>query len=87
MAKSASAFSVNDRIKHNVYGLGTIREMDERHTVILFDEAGSKKFVTSMVQLEESDSPTPVKPARATRKKAVKSTTKTTKTAKTAKSR
>jgi hypothetical protein len=70
MAKAAGSFSVNDRIKHSVYGLGTIREMDERHTVILFDEAGTKKFVTSMVQLEESSAPTPVKPARATRKKA-----------------
>lgn len=70
MGKSASSFSVNDRIKHSVYGLGTIREMDERHTVILFDEAGSKKFVTSMVQLEESSVQAPAKPARATRKKA-----------------
>lgn len=70
MGKSASSFSVSDRIKHSVYGLGTIREMDERYTVILFDEAGTKKFMTSMVQLEESSAPSPVKPARTARKKA-----------------
>ena len=79
MAKSATSFSVNDRIKHSVYGVGTIREMDERHTVILFDEAGQKKFVTSMVQLEESDTAAPVKPARASRKKAAAKTVKKTK--------
>jgi len=82
MAKAAGSFSVNDRIKHSVYGVGTIRELDERHTVILFDEAGQKKFVTSMVQLEEDSSPTPVKAARATRKKAAPKAPKAAKKAK-----
>lgn len=84
MTKAGSSFSVNDRITHSVYGLGTIKELDERHTVIVFDEAGTKKFVTSMVQLEESSAPTPVKPARA-RKKAAPKVPKAPKAAKAAK--
>jgi hypothetical protein len=70
-AKSASVFSRNDRIDHRVFGTGTIVEVDERRTTIDFDTAGTKKFVTSMVQLVSSDTPAPVK-APPPRKKAAR---------------
>ena len=55
------------------YGTGTITAVDERHTIIYFDEHGSRTFVTTMVQLEASDTEKPVKVKRA-RKTASKST-------------
>ena len=73
MAKSQKAFAAKDRIDHSVYGLGTIVEADERYTVIDFDEAGTRKFLTSMVKLSPSDTVAPAKPRR---KKATKKTTK-----------
>ncbi len=56
------------RIDHAVFGLGTVIEANERYTTIAFDEAGTRKFLTSMVELSPSDTP---KPARPRRKKAV----------------
>jgi hypothetical protein len=64
MAKNAAGFSAKDRIDHHVYGLGTIAEVNERHTTIVFDQAGTKKFMTSVVKLTHSDAPAPAKPAR-----------------------
>jgi hypothetical protein len=66
-------FSPKDRIDHSVYGLGTISEVNERHTTIAFDDAGVKKFVTSMVRLSRSDTPAPAKPVRRSKKKAARS--------------
>jgi hypothetical protein len=63
MAKGASSFAIHDRVQHKMYGTGTITELNDRHTTILFDEAGRKKFLTSMVDLEPSDTLAPVKPA------------------------
>ncbi len=63
MAKKA-AFAVKSRINHQRYGDGTITELNSHHTTILFDEHGSKKFVTSMVKLAHSDSAAPEKPVR-----------------------
>lgn len=68
MAKS-TGFSAKDRISHAVHGLGTIVQVDERRTTIAFDEAGTRTFVTSMVQLARSDSPAPAR--RPPRKKKV----------------
>jgi len=74
MAKNAgSAFSANERINHAIYGLGTISEVNDLHTVIEFDQNGRKKFVTSIVQLERTTVPAPVLPARRSRTKATKS--------------
>jgi len=74
MAKnSASAFSANERINHSIYGLGTISEVNDLHTVIEFDQNGRKKFVTSIVQLERTTVPAPVLPSRRSRTKATKS--------------
>lgn len=72
MAKNSEAFSVNDRIQHAVFGLGTISQMNSRHTTIVFDENGTRKFLAEIVRFERSDTPAPAKPAR--RKKVVKRT-------------
>ena len=55
MASTSSAFNVNERIHHNLYGHGTIRMVDESHTIIDFDVNGRRKFVTSIVTLERSE--------------------------------
>ncbi len=67
--KKTPAFSPQDRIDHSVYGLGTIVEVNERHTSIDFDEAGIKKFMTSMVDLSSSGTPAPDKPGKRKKKK------------------
>jgi len=73
MANGTLAFSAKDRINHSTYGLGTIVEVNARHTTILFDEAGSKKFVTDMVKLVASDTLAPAKPVRRKKKVAARS--------------
>ena len=70
--KNTPAFSPRDRIEHSVYGLGTIAEINERHTTIDFDEAGNKKFMTSMVELSFSSTPAPVKQTKRKKKKTSK---------------
>jgi hypothetical protein len=76
MAKNSGAFSANERINHSIYGLGTISEVNDLHTVIEFDQNGRKKFVTSIVQLERTSVPAPVLPVRRSRAKTTKSKTK-----------
>jgi hypothetical protein len=63
-AKDTSILRLKNRVDHAVYGLGTIVETNERHTTITFDGAGTRKFVTTMVQLVGSDTPAPRKTAR-----------------------
>lgn len=72
MAKDRLSFSPNDRISHSVHGLGTISQVSEQYTTIAFDEAGTRKFLTRMVQLARSDTPTPPKPVRQRKKAATK---------------
>ena len=72
MAKSVEAFSVNDRINHYVYGLGTITQMNARHTTIVFDENGTRKFLADVVRLERSSTPAPAKPKRLKKARAAK---------------
>ena len=72
MTKNAAAFSMNDRIHHYLFGLGTILALNERHTTISFDENGTKKFLTSVVRLEHSSTPAPAKPPRSKKPKAAK---------------
>jgi len=77
MAKNpGSGFSPNERINHYIYGLGTISEVNDLHTVIEFDQNGRKKFVTSIVQLERTTVPAPAAPARRTRGKSAKAKAK-----------
>lgn len=67
VAKSTLAFSAKSRIQHAVFGLGTVVTADAWRTTIAFDDVGTKKFVTRMVQLVASDTPAPKK--RGIRKK------------------
>ena len=64
-------YAIGDRISQPQYGTGTIRLVDEYHTVIDFDEHGIRRFATAMVKLERSNTVEPGKPAKRTRKKAV----------------
>ena len=80
MAKNPSAFSVNERIQHEDYGPGTITNIGPLHTTIEFDQAGTKKFMSSMVRLERTDVAAPQRRARSSA--AGKSATKAKKAAK-----
>ena len=57
-------FSVNDRITSSAYGEGTISAVDEKYTTIAFDHHGTRRFLTSLVKLDRSDSAPPVKAER-----------------------
>ncbi len=61
-----------DRVVQAQYGPGTVAEANAQHTVIDFDNHGSRTFVTSMVTLERTSEPAPVRPSarRARSKKA-----------------
>lgn len=78
--------SVSQRVTHEKYGLGVISEADAEYTVIEFDEHGSKKFLTRLVALQNSDEPPPKrrrarKAGTTTKKKATTAKKKTTKKA------
>ncbi len=66
MTKTADAFAVNERVNHGTFGCGTIKFVDSQYTTIAFDDRGTKKFLTQVVQLEHSDVPRPRKPGRVT---------------------
>jgi hypothetical protein len=63
-------FTIGDRVSQLQYGTGTVRLVDEHHTVIDFDEHGLRRFATAMVKLERSATVEPDKPPKRTRKKA-----------------
>jgi hypothetical protein len=63
-------YAIGDRVSQPQYGNGTIRLVDEHHTVIDFDDHGLRRFATAMVKLERSSTVEPEKPAKRTRKKA-----------------
>lgn len=67
--KNAPRFLAKSRIDHAVFGLGTIMEVNDLHTTIAFDQAGTRKFITSIVKLVASDTPAPEPTSK--RKKAV----------------
>jgi len=72
MSKGSAVFKPKDRVAHSVFGTGTIEQLNSRHTTILFDEGGSRKFVTEMVELEPSDTPAPKRPVRRKKTKVAK---------------
>jgi hypothetical protein len=72
MSKASATFSVNDRVVHPVFGDGTIATTDAEYTVIDFDTAGTRKFVTRMLSIQPTDTAAPAKPAK---KKSAKKTT------------
>jgi hypothetical protein len=57
-------FDKGDRVVHEQYGPGTLADVNEVHTVIDFDEHGVRKFVTSMVSLERTVIPAPIRPVK-----------------------
>jgi hypothetical protein len=63
-------YAIGDRVSQAQYGHGTIRLVDEYHTVIDFDDHGIRRFSTAMVKLERSSTVEPGKPPKRTRKKA-----------------
>jgi hypothetical protein len=68
-------FAIGDRVSQAQYGAGTITAVDDRHTVIDFDEHGPRTFSTPLVKLERSDTAAPVR-AKTTRRKAAPRTAK-----------
>jgi hypothetical protein len=64
-------YSIGARVSQSQYGPGTITAANEYHTVIDFDEHGSRTFATPLVQLAHSDTAAPVRPTRKRRKAAV----------------
>lgn len=69
-------FAIGDRVSQPQYGAGTVTAANGRHTVIDFDEHGVRTFVTSMVRLEETSAPAPVRTkGRATKKRTKAATT------------
>lgn len=61
-------YSVGDRVSQSQYGHGTITVANDHHTVIDFDEHGSRTFATRLVRLERSSTLAPPKPAKTRRK-------------------
>lgn len=70
MANNTLSFRPKTRVDHSVFGTGTIVEADERYTTIAFDGAGTRKFVTRMVELVHTDAPAPARRSRAKKKTA-----------------
>ena len=66
------AWQKGDRVMQQTYGLGTLVEVNEHHTVIEFDEGGRKTFATRLVALQATNEPAPAKTPRkrAAKKKA-----------------
>ena len=64
-------YSAGDRVSQSQYGHGTVTVSNDHHTVIEFDEHGSRTFSTGIVRLEPSSTPAPPKPVK-TRRRAVK---------------
>ena len=63
-------YTIGDRVAQSTYGTGTVTLVNEYHTIVNFDEHGSRTFVTRMVALEPSQTIAPVRPKRARRKAA-----------------
>lgn len=66
------AYAPGDRVQQAQYGAGTVTAVNEYHTIIAFDEHGSRTFSTRIVQLQPSETPEPPKkPARTVRRRKV----------------
>lgn len=64
-----TGFRKDDRVSHTRFGPGVVIEAEARYTIVDFDEGGARKFLSTLVQLERSDLPLPVKPAAVRRKR------------------
>ena len=59
----------DDRVSHTRFGPGVVIDVDWRYTIIEFDEAGVRKFVSTLVRLERCALPLKVKPTPARRRR------------------
>lgn len=66
------SYSVGARVLQTTYGSGTITMANQYHTIIDFDEHGSRTFATPIVQLEPCLTAAPDRPKRARRKPAAR---------------
>jgi hypothetical protein len=57
-----ASFPREARVTHRRFGAGVVLDVDERYTIVDFDETGTRKFVTSMLQLDACALPLPVRP-------------------------
>ena len=62
-------YAAGDRVVQAQYGAGTIVDVNEHHTVIEFDEHGTRRFSTRIVVLETTTTPAPARKAGARRTK------------------
>src|SRR4029077_19443650 len=69
--RTMKSWTKGDRVVQPTYGLGTLVEVNDQHTVIDFDEHGRRVFATRLVTLQATSEPAP---ARAARKRASKKT-------------
>lgn len=76
------AWAKGDRVTQPTYGVGTLVEVNEHHTVIDFDDHGRRVFATRIVVLQASNEPAPLKAAR---KRATKAKAKAEKESKESK--
>lgn len=60
-------YAVGDRVAQSTYGAGTVTLANEHHTIVDFDEHGTRTFVTRLVKLERSDTTAPERPKRTRR--------------------
>jgi hypothetical protein len=63
-------FTKGNRVTQPQYGPGTITSTDEHHTVIEFDQHGRRTFITTMVTLDATSEPAPVRSGREGRRRA-----------------
>ena len=63
-------FTKGNRVTQPQYGAGTITSTDDHHTVIEFDQHGRRTFITTMVTLDATSEPAPVRSGRESRRRA-----------------
>ncbi len=61
-------YAVGDRVSQPQYGDGTVIATNEFHTVIEFDQHGTRTFSTRLVRLERSSTAAPAKKTKASRR-------------------
>ena len=50
-------FAEGQRVRHAVFGVGVTSSSTEGHTVVHFDEAGPKTFITSLLEMDALSAP------------------------------
>jgi preprotein translocase subunit YajC len=53
-------FRIGDRVHQHAFGAGDIIDVNANHITIAFDDGVTRKFATSIVQLQPSIAPRPV---------------------------